>query len=256
MPDNFFGKLNTLVQAHINSIIDPIDEKTSKSRKKALARQDIRGGLQKDVQLLRQRIDEALTYEGELQSKADNLYAEISDLDEKADIAVNDGRESDARIALGRMQQAKRELEMIEADLQEHRTITQELISQVNMLDSTIQAAEQAQDDDEDISIPVKNKSTSSNQPSVEEIGSQIVQQLDNTRQNLSNLISEYTSKVMSDDQPREMPEVNDPPPVRRSRTPDTSTPTRSTRHPVNRRKVDDDYEARLSRLAKPDDDK
>jgi len=256
MPDGFFGKLNTLVQAHINSIIDPIDEKTSKSRKKALARQDIRGGLQKDVELLRQRIDEALVYEGELQSKADKLYAEISDLDTKADVAVNDGRESDARIALGRMQQAQRELEMIEADLQEHRTITQELISQVNMLDSTIQAAEQAADDDEeDISIPVKTKSTSSNQPSVEEIGSQIVQQLDSTRQNLSNLISEYTSKVMGDDNPREMPEVNDPP-VRRSRTPDTPRPDRSTSHPVNRRKVDDDYEARLSRLAKPDDKK
>jgi hypothetical protein len=134
---------------------------------------------------------------------------------------------------------------MIEADLQEHRTITQELISQVNMLDSTIQAAEQdSSDEDGDISIPVTNKSTPS-QPGVEEIGSQIVKQLDNTRQNLSNLISEYTSKVMGDDEPRAMPEVNDPP-----------ERPRPTSHPVNRNKVDDEYSARLSRLSKPDDKK
>ncbi len=248
MPDNFFDKLNTLVQAHINNVIDPIDEKTSRSRKKALSRQDIRGGLQKDVKLLRERIDEALNYEGELQAKADKLYAEISELDDKANAAVADGRENDARFALGRMQQAQRDLEMIEADLQEHRTITQELISQVNMLDSTIQAAEkEASDDDEDISIPVKNKSqsSSSSTPDVNEIGAQIVQQLDSTRQNLSNLISEYTSKVMGDDSPREMPEVNDPP-----------SPRSRTRHPVDRDKVDKDYSARLSRLSKPDDKK
>ncbi|MEM9953821.1 MAG: hypothetical protein AAF846_19585 [Chloroflexota bacterium] len=251
MPDSFLNKLNTLVQAHINNIVDPIDEQMSKSRKKALSRQDIRGSLQKDVQLLRQRIDEALTYESELQAKADKLYGEIADFDDKANEAVRDGRENDARFALGRMQQAQRDLEMIEADLQEHRTITQELISQVNMLDSTIQAAEvasQEADDDEDVSIPVNTKSstTSSGQANVEEIGAQIVKQLDNTRQNLSNLISEYTSKVMSDE-PRQMPEVNDPP--ERSRT-------RPTSHPVNRSKVDDEYEARLSRLSKPDDKK
>lgn len=247
MSDSFFNKLNTLVQAHINNVIDPFDEKTSKSRKKALSRQDIRGGLQQDVKVLRQRIDEALNYEGELQAKVDKLYSEISEWDEKANIAIKDGRENDARFALGRMQQAQRDLEMIEADLQEHRTITQELISQVNMLDSTIQAAENeaSDDDDEDISIPVSTKTQSQNTPDVNEIGAQIVQQLDSTRQNLSNLISEYTSKVMGDDEAHEMPEVNDPP-----------ARSRPTKHPVNRNKVEKDYSARLSRLAKPDDDK
>ena len=43
MPNNFFDKLNHLVKAHLNDIISPIDEQISKSRKKALARQDIRG---------------------------------------------------------------------------------------------------------------------------------------------------------------------------------------------------------------------
>lgn len=239
MPDSFFKKLNTLVQGHINNVIDPIDEKTSKSRRKALSRQDIRGGLQKDVKLLRQRIDDALAYETELQAKADNLYGAISEWDDKANQAVGDERENDARYALGQMQQAQRELEMIEADLQEHRTITQELISQVNMLDSTIQAVE-----DE----VTTETTTASEQPNVEEIGAQIVQQLDNTRQNLSNLISEYTSKVMGEDAPlREDEDIQADIPIQRTRT---------VKHPVDKDKVEDEYSARLSRLSKPDDKK
>ena len=239
MPDSFFKKLNTLVQGHINNVIDPIDEKTSKSRRKALSRQDIRGGLQKDVKLLRQRIDDALAYETELQAKADKLYGAISEWDDKANQAVGDERENDARYALGQMQQTQRELEMIEADLQEHRTITQELISQVNMLDSTIQAVE----DEVTTETP-----TASEQPNVEEIGAQIVQQLDNTRQNLSNLISEYTSKVMGDDAPmREDEDTQDNIPIQRTRT---------VKHPVDKDKVEDEYSARLSRLSRPDDKK
>ncbi len=238
MPDSFFKKLNTLVQGHINNVIDPIDEKTSKSRRKALSRQDIRGGLQKDVKLLRQRIDDALNYETELQAKADKLYGAISEWDDKANQAVSDGRENDARFALGQMQQAQRELEMIEADLQEHRTITQELISQVNMLDSTIQEVEGE----------TATEISSSEQPKVEEIGAQIVQQLDNTRQNLSNLISEYTSKVTGDDAPlREDENTQDDIPIQRSTT---------VKHPVDKNKVEDEYSARLSRLSKPDDKK
>ena len=238
MPDSFFKKLNTLVQGHINNVIAPIDEKTSKSRRKALSRQDIRGGLQKDVKLLRQRIDDALNYETELQAKADKLYGAISEWDDKANQAVSDGRENDARFALGQMQQVQRELEMIEADLQEHRTITQELISQVNMLDSTIQEVEGE----------TATETPSSEQPKVEEIGAQIVQQLDNTRQNLSNLISEYTSKVTGDDAPlREDESTQDDIPIQRSRT---------VKHPVDKNKVDDEYSARLSRLSKPDDKK
>lgn len=239
MPDSFFGKLSTLVQAHINNVIDPIDEQTSKSRKKALSRQDIRGGLQKDVTLLRQRVNDALEYEGELQAKADKLYAEIAEWDEKANQAVAAERENDARFALGRMQQAQRELEMIEADLQEHRTITQELISQVNMLDSTIQAAE-GEDDEQ---------ATSSNENTAEDIGAQIVKQLDNTRQNLSNLISEYTAKVTNQDDGQVNIPVENKPTERTRRS-------RPVQHPVNTSKVDDEYSARLSRLSKPDDKK
>lgn len=240
MSNSFFGKLNHLVKAHVNSILDPIDEETSKSRKKALSRMDIRGGLQKDVIVLRQRIDDALKHEGELQAKVDKLYQEIAEWDRKADEAVAAGKENDARYALERMQQANRDLAMFEADLKEHRYITQELISQVNMLDATIQASE-----DEDA-----QESTTEPEPTSEDIGRQIVQQLDNTREKLSGLISEYTAKV-TNTEPAEKPisqkyDIIDEEPE----------PPRQVRHPVNRDKVDADLSARISRLAKPDDEK
>jgi hypothetical protein len=232
MPDGFFGKLNTLVKAHINNVLDPIDEKTSKSRKKALSRQEIRGGLQSDVKLLRQRIDDALKYEGELQSKVDKLYQEISELDAKADKAVAEGRELEARSSLGRIQQAQREVEMFEADLHEHRTVTQELISQVNMLDSTIEA--------------VQGQEPQSSETGTEDLGAQIIKSLDDTRQNLRELISTYTAKVTAqEEQPTEIIVDEEPDPNRNA-----------VKHPVDKGKVDDDYAARLSRLSKPDDKK
>lgn len=234
MPDSFFGKLNTLVKAHINNVLDPIDEKSSKSRKKALSRQDIRGGLQGDVKLLRQRIDEALQYEGELQAKVDKLYKESSDWDAKADAAVKEGRENDARFALGRLQQAQREIEMLEADLREHRTVTQELISQVNMLDSTISAAEGQEE-----TVP-EPEATS------EDLGAQIIKSLDNTRENLRDLISSYTAKVTGQEEAPKQIIVDEEPDPNKDKV----------KHPVDSRKVDDDYAARLSRLSKPEDKK
>jgi phage shock protein A len=235
MADSFFSKLNTLVKAHINNVLDPIDEKTSKSRKNALSRQEIRGGLQSDVKILRQRIDDALSYESELQAKVDKLYKEISDLDAKADKAVAEGRETEARTSLARIQQAQREVEMLEADLREHRTVTQELISQVNMLDSTIEAV-QGQEDTKQ----------GSSEPTTEDLGAQIIKSLDSTRENLSNLISSYTAKVTGQDEaPKDIVVDEEPDPNRAN-----------VKHPVDKGKVDDEYSARLSRLSKPDDKK
>jgi phage shock protein A len=234
MPDSFFNKLNTLVRAHINNVLDPIDENSSKSRKKALSRQEIRGSLQGDVKLLRQRIDDALKYEGELQAKVDALYKEISEQDAKADAAVGEGRENDARFALGRLQQAQREVEMLEADLREHRTVTQELISQVNMLDSTIQAVEGEQETQQQA------------EPTTEDLGAQIIKSLDSTRENLRDLISTYTAKVTGQEEKPQQIVVDEEPDPNKDKV----------KHPVDSRKVDDEYSARLSRLSKPDDKK
>ncbi len=242
MPNNFFDKLNTLVRAHVNNIVDPIDENTSRSRRKALARQDIRRGLQDDVKTLRQRIEDALAYQNELQARVDKLYTEIRDYDAQADQAVAEGREEAARYAIRRMQQAQRELEMTEADLREHQYLTQDLISQVNTMEGVIQEAQ-------------TNEAEGKAQPdeeggeSADTIGSQIVQQLDDTRQRLSELISSYTRTVTND--------FGDPEAAAREARErrEQEAPERPVTHTVDSRKVDDDLSARLARLSKPPKD-
>jgi phage shock protein A len=231
MPTGFFDKLNTLVKSHINDLISPIDEKTSKSRRKALSRQDIRRGLQDDVRTLRQRIEDAMAYEERLQGKVDQLYQQIADLDRQADQAVEAGREADARLLLGRMQQSQRELEMMEADLREHRLVTQELISQVNALDGAVYEAEQQS------KAEVKEEPETEADKLVDRIG----HQLDDTRQKMSDLITHYTQPEMKQAETPAAPEAET---------------GQAPVHPVDKRRVDDDYSARLARLSKPDDKK
>lgn len=246
MSNNFFGKLNTLVKAHINDIISPIDETISKSRKKALSRHEIRGGLEKDVTTLRKRIDEALVYEDELQKKIDALYQEIATLDAKADALVTEGRESEARTAINRLQQAQREITMLEADIREHHYITQELISQTNMLEGVVMQSKQE---------AAESGESTEEKSDIEKMGENIVKQLDTTRQKLTDLISNYT-------RPDETPVKEEyKPEQRRYRTIDNVVDevpqpkpqqAPSPSHPVKRADVDKDLESRVSRLSKP----
>lgn len=261
---SFFNKLNTLVQSQINSIVDPVDEKTSRSRRKALARHDIRNGLETNVAELRKRVNEALEYQDQMQAKINALYQESAEWDRKADDAVQDGREGDARFAIERVQQAQREIEMMEADLREHQYLTQELISQVNTLDGVVTEARHAADGD---NAPANDTEAGD----IDRIGQQIVQTLDDTRQRLSDLVSNYTTQATGQEpsgKPYPKPEQTSQPyrPERKRQVPivepdddidNPSTPTRAQprNHPVDSRKVDDDLSARLARLSKPEKD-
>lgn len=249
MAKGFFNKLNTLVQAHINDIVSPMDDDDrDRARKKALSRQEIRGGLQKDVGELRKRINDALDYQDELQTRADTLYQEIADWDAKADKAVEEGREDDARFAIRRMQQTQRELDLTEASLQEHRMLTQDLISQVNTLEGVV-----AQSDNTDDTRPEQEV----NDSRVDDIGRNLSAKLDQTREKLNNLVSSYRGpghEYIGDDEADTRPE-----PRMYSRdevvdeVPQPDPPRRN--HPISDDKIDDDYASRLSRLSKPDDD-
>jgi peptidoglycan hydrolase CwlO-like protein len=260
MANSFFDKLNTLVKAQINDIISPMtdDDRTSASRRKALARQDIRGGLEKDVAELQKRVDDALAYEDDLQAKVDKLYGEIADLDREADQLIQDGREAEARQKLGRIQQLQKELEMLEADLHEHRYVTQELISQVNTLDSVVQ---QAKHDDATNTNPQTSSAPTgdSDKSDVERIGENISRQLDSTRQKLSDLINSYMgpqSTFTTGEPEPEQPYTPERRP-RRSRTKDKPASPKPSRerkfeHAVSKDKVDKDYADRVARLSKP----
>lgn len=236
---SFWKKLNTLVQAQINDLVDrDRDDQTSRARRKYLARHDVSRNLQNDVKALRERINEALEYETQLQARVNQLYADISNWDAKSDQAIAENREDDARFALARLQQAQRDLAMAESDLREHRMLTQELISQVNTLDSVVSEAQHTEASEvtpSETSVPATSEDTS--------LVDDIARRVDNTRQKLGQLVQDTLETLSGEPRPEEPQQViieEEPEPPRR------------TTHPVNMRAVDDDLERRRSRLSKP----
>jgi len=236
---SFWKKLNTLVQAQINDLVErDRDDQTSRARRKYLARHDVSQNLQNDVKALRNRINEALEYETQLQNRVDQLHGDISNWDAKADQAVADNRDNDARFALARLQQAQRDLAMAESDLREHRMLTQELISQVNTLDSVVSETQHT-DTSEGISPETTVQSASEDASLIDDIARRV----DSTRQKLGQLVQDTLDNFSGE------PRQEEPQQVIIDEEPE---PPRRTTHPVNTRAVDDDLERRRARLSKP----
>lgn len=157
---SFFKKLNTLISAQINDVIRPMtsDTEDGKARRRELAKKEVSSVLEQDVQTLRQRIEEAVAHERKLEAKADKLYSEIAKQDEIANNALAQNKQGEARIALVRLQQAQRELEMVEEMLREHHQVTQELIERVDLLDTVLQKAQREQESEPTVQAePVKH---------------------------------------------------------------------------------------------------
>jgi phage shock protein A len=101
--------------------------------------------IDREIVSLRQRINEALAYEDELAGRVQALQAEAARWDTRADEAVQNGRDEDARYAIQQMQLSNQRLALAESDLREHRLVTQELILRVNELEAAVADARHAQ---------------------------------------------------------------------------------------------------------------
>ncbi len=138
---DLFKKINVLVKASLNDLLG--DEVSSRSRR--LNPQRLGKDIDREVAMLRQRINEALDYEDTLTTQVQTLQNEVETLDRQADDAVAQGRDDAARYAIQQMQLAQQRLAMAESDLQEHRIVTQELIQRVNELEAAVADAQRAQ---------------------------------------------------------------------------------------------------------------
>jgi len=145
--EDLIKKLNVLVKATLN------DALTGDSRRNKLASPGgdkpsaIQEGNQQITQL-RQRINETLAFEDELQKQIQLLQSQISDWDEQADAAVKDGDEAKAHYAVEQMQRVQERLAMAQSDFAAHERVTQELIYHVNTLEAAVDAATQKQTDE------------------------------------------------------------------------------------------------------------
>jgi phage shock protein A len=137
---DLFKKLNVLVKSSLN---DLIGDATSPRRRVSPERlgSDIDG----EVAALRKRINEAVDYESGLQARVRQLETEVAGLDQQADDFVNAQDDVNARYTIEQMKRAQQRLAMAEADLRDHRFVTQELIQRVNTLEAVVADARRAQ---------------------------------------------------------------------------------------------------------------
>lgn len=148
---DLFKKLNTLINAKINSAVGDISQ--GARRRVPLGRSD--KSVDRTIKQLRGQINKAIEYEDTLQRNVAQLGEEVARLDAQADDAVRKGNDVLARKLIADMQRAQQRLAMAEADLQEHQLVAEELISKVNTLEATVadtrraeeQAAESAQEE-------------------------------------------------------------------------------------------------------------
>jgi phage shock protein A len=143
--NDLFKKLNTLVKASLN---DALGDSRSSGERRRLSPERLGKDIDREVAMLRQKINDALAYEDELMARVNTLQAEVAKWDEQADQAVASGDDAGARYAIDQMNRAQQRQAMAESDLNEHRLVTQELISRVNTLDAAVADARRAQADD------------------------------------------------------------------------------------------------------------
>jgi phage shock protein A len=282
MPRSFFDKLNVLVRSQVNDLLSfgndddagSADDR-ERSRRDVLARREIGENLSRDVAGLRKRVDDAIAYEKQLQGKVDTLYREIADRDAQADDALARNDEAGARRHIARIQQAQREVTMLEADLREHRHITGELISQVNTMEAMVEQGRRRQAEQERQTASDKQRTQANEQDSrIESLTRSLTERLDNTRQALSDLVNQQQNQGHMPEVDQ-IPEANQIPEAERdeqqTRNQSNSgqqssllreddviveeTPQPQRRPITSSREVDDDLSRRLARLSKPEDD-
>lgn len=137
---DFLKKLNILIKAGMNDVLEDV-QKAATAPIQHIPRARLGNNIDNEVEQLRQQINKALDYEDELERKVSEIERDIDSLDRQADEAVANNDDDRARYFVERLQRAQQRKTMLEADINEHRIATQELILRVNELDATIAEA-------------------------------------------------------------------------------------------------------------------
>lgn len=231
--NDLLKKLNVLVKAGINDVLGEV--RTGELPRKALSVFQLGSDIDREVTMLRGRINDALAYEDELQARLTSLQAEINDWDAKADSAVAAGDDTNGRYFIDHMHRAQQRLAIAEADLRDHQQVTQELISRVNMLESAVADARRAEAEKQAEADAAKQAGT------VQDGSPEETKQSDPAPrgQVLSDVLKDVRERV---NQMGDLIAAKDE--VQQSATPAES--------PIDDDVVDDDLEARRQRLSKP----
>jgi vacuolar-type H+-ATPase subunit D/Vma8 len=134
---DLFEKLNLLVRSGLRDLVGS-DHFDLDALRRALTPERMGKDLDREVVQLRQKVNEALDYEDELLQRVNTYTDEAARLDAEADDAVAANQQEAARALISQVQRAEQRLTMAESDLRAHRSVTQELIQRVNMLEAVV----------------------------------------------------------------------------------------------------------------------
>ena len=139
-----FKKLNLLLKSRLTDVLggNPL-------QKFSVTSKHLGKDLDHEVEYLRKQINDAVAYEEGLQQRVEQLTQDAEEIDRKADQAVENGDDIEARHLIGRLQHVQQHLIIAKSDLHEHQLVTQDLIQRVNTLDAIVAEAKRQQQEQE-----------------------------------------------------------------------------------------------------------
>ncbi len=137
---SLFDKLSVLVNAQVNELLGR--NPRSPLARISLNQQAAAVNPRQAAGRLRQRLEEAIAYEDELQAKIDRLLQEAMDIDEQVDAALKAGDSVASRRLQGQLNAKQQQLNIAESELQDHRLVTRHLMQELNTLEMTLDEQE------------------------------------------------------------------------------------------------------------------
>jgi phage shock protein A len=232
---DLFKKLNVLVKAGLGDLLGDV----AQGRSRTPAPGQLGKNIDREIAGLRRRINEALDHEDRLKAQVQKLEDEIAGLDARADQAVTNDNDAEARYLIEQMQRVEQRLAMAESDLHEHQIVTQELILRVNEMEAWVEDAKRAQREAAADAAASAEKAAANNE-AIEDGSntlSGILKRAQDTIGNMGDLIAKSRQDHDDADAGQETRE-------KLERTPTSSSAPRNP-------KVEDDLEQRRQRLSK-----
>lgn len=247
---SIFDKINTLVNAQVNDLLGK-NPRSPLARIK-LSADDAEKNPRRSLQSLRQRLEEAIDYEEDLQAKIESLMREVADLDQQVDRVLRAGDEFGARRLQNQLNLQRQQLTIAESELRDHRLLTQHLMQELSTVEMALDSQERsaksrtasaARGSARNV-IPVQDaRDAQTSEAASNSILGAVTDKLDEARSSLENLLN--NSPVPKPSQITGHYERFD---VVVDEEPDPRTPK-------PRKSDKPNMDARLSRLSKPQDD-
>ncbi len=247
---DIFDKISTLINAQLNDFL-------GKNPRSPLARiklnaDEAEKNPQRSAHSLRQRLEEAIEYEDELQARIDERMRAVVELDKLVDDMLRSGDEVSAQRLQNQLNMKQQHLAIAESELQDHRLLTRHLMQELATLDTALERQErerrgqraQASSSAGRTRIPIDGDSNSgrSGGKVKRTILDTVSTKFDETRANLENMLDGSAAP----------PRPARPSGLQRFEIVDEEPDPRT---PKPRKKDEPDMKSRLSRLSKPAED-